>query len=736
MCLSAEQASNVDQNDCDDRRSCEETNVKPEQSCEDEFSLDEIEKILRDLEACVEDSDAETLRAKRRETDSETAAEIVRDAREFEAAQTGRSLDDSERNVSERKQDLLKEAGHKAEIRSSDLKIQNAQITRVRQYKLQTTESYFRTQDEESPGTKSGLKERNQAYLDMYALLAESTTTRLNRDDGGLSHDGKNVQQNRSKGRSKAKNSYYDVNESNVSEFSDKTTGLNDGEDGELKLNGPWVKIKSPDEVYEAEETPYWSLCRGKPTQKASESPTKTRSPVKPSLPKKPDLGILGLLNKTAKRADPVERTSPGKAQNASSNQNSNSPRREKPPIVHKKPNLATQSPTKERSSGKSDHVWTSQSTTSGRVNEVNVEDLEAILEERVSGFNGFAQNGCSDFNKETSEQRMWSLEMNGHFGESRSEAVWKSSESDEAENSVRFENSWMEKLENLGSCRKSRVASVENPTENIWCPRNANCVFTERDGRSQAEFFGSYGQQNVNVFGRDFTTETETKKIPMKKPPRTKRNQSVLASQSESSRSSSSSSSDSDRDVRAIQPSDWPQLLLAQQRALHGQSEGGAVPARPPDPGAGRRRVTVAAQTRSTDDLFAVIHRSKRKMFGRKDSGFFSSSSSSSSPSPPVTPTDPCPAPEKGVHFGSVSRVSAVERLCRPSQRPQQRPLTPTASGSRWVSSRTRLAPMAAILERHEEEREEEEEDDDDDDVLSRTQFCCRPEVDRFSPG
>ncbi|KAK7880720.1 hypothetical protein WMY93_032634 [Mugilogobius chulae] len=269
-----------------------ETNVKPEQSCDDEFSLDEIEKILRDLEACVEDSDAETV-DQNGETDPEAAAEIVCDAREFEAAQTGRSLDDSERN--------------------------NAQIKHVRQYKLQTTESYFRTQDQESPSTKSGVKERNQAYLDMYALLAESTTTRLNRDDGSLSHDGKNAQENRSKGRSKAKNSYYDVNESNVSEFSDKTTGLNDGEDGELKLNGPWVKIKSPDEVYEARRDTVLEPVSRKTDAESFRKSDENAIAVKPSLPKKPDLGILGLLNKTAKRADPVERTSPGKAQNASS---------------------------------------------------------------------------------------------------------------------------------------------------------------------------------------------------------------------------------------------------------------------------------------------------------------------------------------------------------------------------------------------------------------------------------
>ncbi|KAI3366184.1 hypothetical protein L3Q82_010015, partial [Scortum barcoo] len=95
-----------------------------------------------------------------------------------------------------------------------------------------------------------------------------------------------------------------------------------------------------------------------------------------------------------------------------------------------------------------------------------------------------------------------------------------------------------------------------------------------------------------------------------------------------------------------------------------------------------------VSGRPRTTEDLFAVIHRSKRKMLGRRDSedDRHRTSSSSSSSSPPVTPTDALPRPtrpaalrgqrsarsesfkalllRKGTRSETSSRISAVERL------------------------------------------------------------------------
>lgn len=149
------------------------------------------------------------------------------------------------------------------------------------------------------------------------------------------------------------------------------------------------------------------------------------------------------------------------------------------------------------------------------------------------------------------------------------------------------------------------------------------------------------------------------------------------------------------------------------------------------------------------------MLFRSKRKMFGRKDS---ENNRSSSSSSPPSTPADLPSQPKgqsslrsnsfkalllkKGSHFTSTSRPSAVERLCgvRPHLQTteseelsfgwvstscvfvstscvRQRPLTPLSSASRRFAARSRfyVTPMASILENE----EEEEEDDEDDDVF-----------------
>uniref|UniRef100_A0A3Q3ISH2 Uncharacterized protein n=2 Tax=Monopterus albus TaxID=43700 RepID=A0A3Q3ISH2_MONAL len=101
-----------------------------------------------------------------------------------------------------------------------------------------------------------------------------------------------------------------------------------------------------------------------------------------------------------------------------------------------------------------------------------------------------------------------------------------------------------------------------------------------------------------------------------------------------------------------------------------------------------------VSGQPRTTEDLFAVIHRSKKKMLGRRaseeDRHCIMSSSSSSSSSLPVAPADPLPLLtkpaaltsqrsmrsesfkalllKKGTRSDASSRISAVERLCRVS--------------------------------------------------------------------
>ncbi|KAK7880719.1 hypothetical protein WMY93_032633 [Mugilogobius chulae] len=255
-----------------------------------------------------------------------------------------------------------------------------------------------------------------------------------------------------------------------------------------------------------------------------------------------------------------------------------------------------------------------------------------------------------------------------------------------------------------------------------------------------------------------------------MKKPPRTKRNQSVLASQSESSRSSSSSSSDSDYDTRlhAVMSEQSSRLIgtAAPRSAARSprQSEGGAVSARSAHPGAERRRARRICgsfcrpgHSRGSDSKHRrpvrVIHRSKRKMFGRKDSGFFSSSSSSSSsPSPPVTPPTPALPPEVRVTAQSHAQDPAAEErrpfwlrvacLCRGA------PVPTLAATSAATSDPDRLRVSLGLVSdsarshgghlrtprgrarRREKKRREMTM------FLSRRQFCCRPEVDRFSPG
>ncbi|XP_067844537.1 NHS-like protein 1 [Heptranchias perlo] len=64
--------------------------------------------------------------------------------------------------------------------------------------------------------------------------------------------------------------------------------------------------------------------------------------------------------------------------------------------------------------------------------------------------------------------------------------------------------------------------------------------------------------------------------------------------------------------------------------------------------------------QPRTTEDLFAAIHRSKRRVLGRKDSE--DELSRTQSPSPPVTPTGSVPSP------GSFKQVGSIQRNLRKS--------------------------------------------------------------------
>ncbi|XP_004846128.1 NHS-like protein 1 isoform X2 [Heterocephalus glaber] len=64
---------------------------------------------------------------------------------------------------------------------------------------------------------------------------------------------------------------------------------------------------------------------------------------------------------------------------------------------------------------------------------------------------------------------------------------------------------------------------------------------------------------------------------------------------------------------------------------------------------------VTTPTRPRTTEDLFAAIHRSKRKVLGRKDSE--DDHSRNHSPSPPVTPTGAAPSLASPKQVGSIQR-------------------------------------------------------------------------------
>ncbi|XP_023567969.1 NHS-like protein 1 [Octodon degus] len=64
---------------------------------------------------------------------------------------------------------------------------------------------------------------------------------------------------------------------------------------------------------------------------------------------------------------------------------------------------------------------------------------------------------------------------------------------------------------------------------------------------------------------------------------------------------------------------------------------------------------VTTPTRPRTTEDLFAAIHRSKRKVLGRKDSE--DDPSRNHSPSPPVTPTGTTPSLASPKQVGSIQR-------------------------------------------------------------------------------
>ncbi|EMP37422.1 NHS-like protein 1, partial [Chelonia mydas] len=68
-----------------------------------------------------------------------------------------------------------------------------------------------------------------------------------------------------------------------------------------------------------------------------------------------------------------------------------------------------------------------------------------------------------------------------------------------------------------------------------------------------------------------------------------------------------------------------------------------------------GNEEVATPARPRTTEDLFAAIHRSKRKVLGRKDSE--DDRTRNHSPSPPVTPTGASPNLASLKHAGSIQR-------------------------------------------------------------------------------
>ncbi|XP_068087770.1 NHS-like protein 1 isoform X3 [Hyperolius riggenbachi] len=73
-----------------------------------------------------------------------------------------------------------------------------------------------------------------------------------------------------------------------------------------------------------------------------------------------------------------------------------------------------------------------------------------------------------------------------------------------------------------------------------------------------------------------------------------------------------------------------------------------------------GREEVLTPSRPRTTEDLFAVIHRSKRKVLGRKDSD--DDRCRNHSPSPPVTPTGGVP------NISSFKQPGAIQRSLRKS--------------------------------------------------------------------
>ncbi|KAK2503826.1 hypothetical protein MC885_018094, partial [Smutsia gigantea] len=68
-----------------------------------------------------------------------------------------------------------------------------------------------------------------------------------------------------------------------------------------------------------------------------------------------------------------------------------------------------------------------------------------------------------------------------------------------------------------------------------------------------------------------------------------------------------------------------------------------------------GSDEVMTPSRPRTTEDLFAAIHRSKRKVLGRKDSD--DDHSQNHSPSPPVTPTGAAPSLASPKQVGSIQR-------------------------------------------------------------------------------
>ncbi|XP_054426003.1 NHS-like protein 1 isoform X2 [Pteronotus mesoamericanus] len=125
---------------------------------------------------------------------------------------------------------------------------------------------------------------------------------------------------------------------------------------------------------------------------------------------------------------------------------------------------------------------------------------------------------------------------------------------------------------------------------------------------------------------------------------------------------------------VPMVQPEASPAVAKQEEPDTEnsGDSEESCLPAQDPGPGVpetdaaisssedfpkeeGSDEAMTPSRPRTTEDLFAAIHRSKRKVLGRKDSD--DDHARNHSPSPPVTPTSAAPSLASPKQVGSIQR-------------------------------------------------------------------------------